>query len=144
MDVQASSPSVTPPQAGPELTPVKYWPSTSREHPDLGLFMTRRDHFKRIAGIEVGLAVPAVLFALVGDNPARPFLVGVAFFALGMAAAFWLIGQRMDMPPSGVWQVDEQGYPHTFVACKVSRQFRRDRGVTRAAFTESVALRHPR
>lgn len=143
MGVYVSSSTSTSPRPGPELTPVKYWPSASRDHPDLGLFITRRDYFKRIAGIEVALAVPMVVLAVASNNPARPFVAGVAFFALAMGAAFWAIAKRMDVPPSGVWQVDEQGYPRTFVAPKASGQSRKDRGVTRAAFIESVASRHP-
>ena len=94
--------------------------------------------------MEATLAVPAVILAVVSNNPARPFAVGVALLALAVGAGFWTAAKRMDLPPSGVWEVDEQGYAIRYVAPKPSEQLRKDRGVTRAAFMASVASRSPR
>lgn len=127
-----------PPRPGPELTPLKYWPAQRPSDADLGLFITRRDDLRRVAGMQAALAVWLGVVSLVLRDL---FVLSVTAFAAASAAAFYVGARRMDVPPSGVWRVDAQGYPVSHVAAKPPPHLRRDRGLTRSAFVESVALR---
>ena len=128
----------------PELSPLTYWPSRRVGEPDLAWFETRRRLVRRLAAPGLGLVLVNAMTSAVRALTGSPRAWFIVVFLLGVAAmlAWFLFGPPARRgPPSGVWTVDERGYPLAFVARKRPPELRGNRGVTHEAFVESVRLR---
>lgn len=126
---------VNKPQPGPELTPQKYWVKPEGEEPGVAMFITDRD---RLLVWIVALAAPlAIAVVLMVVGPAL-FGIALALFILLIGAGMLVARTKTEAPPSGLWAVDEEGWPVRFIARKPPPELRRDRGFDREAFVRSV------
>ena len=129
------------PAPGPELTPVTYWPARQAGEPDLGLFSTSRQQLLLAGWSALLTGMTMGTFAVTVDGGTEWILVALALFSLLLSMVCLVAWGRRRVPPSGVWQVDERGYPTEYVGQRRDPHLRKDRGVTREAFLESVRLR---
>lgn len=128
----------------PELRPVAYWPSRRAGEPDCGSFQGPGSRLRQFGALMTGLAfLPMGLFIagwIAGERIAPAGLFGPALILLG-GVATWRRGVRLDHPRTGIWTVDERGYPQTYISAKKPVELKGDRGVTYEAFRASIELR---
>ena len=120
---------------------MTYWPARQAGDPDLGLFTTSRQQLllagwsALLTGMTMGTLTVTV------DGGTEWILVALAAFSLLLSMVCLVAWTRRREPPSGVWQVDERGFPTEYIGARRQQELRKDRGVTREAFLESVRLR---
>ena len=91
----------------------------------------------------VGFAVAA--YGVVAERPDVAFEAFAPLILPAATAAVVIYLLRGDLgAPGGVWEVDQQGYPVRFIAKRPPPDLAADRGVTHAAFIQSVRSRTPR
>lgn len=124
----------------PPLVFARYWPAKRPGDLDRGWAVApRRRRLFWLAPMLGPLPVIAYL-AFVGGPLGRLWLglfVGAVFIAAAIVASAVKAGEDR----TGVYEVDEEGRAVRLIAKRLPRELRGDRGVTLAAFRESVDAR---
>lgn len=117
----------------------RYWPA---RHPGGHDYAQGRSiRIRRLYWLAalLGPLIPAVLATT------RPEARTVGFVVLGvialLAAAIFLWAMSSPSPPSGIYEIDEQGDPIEYLGRNPPLELRKARAVTYEAFVESVKSR---